>query len=102
MKFSGSELLTVVQVDGVEMENAYALVSGLFTDGTFGLIYSAIYILGAILLGLHLQHGFWSAFQTIGWSNQLWRKRLELVGNLYALIIATGFTIIPLYFLIFK
>jgi len=102
MKMGGSELYTEIQVDGVKMHNAYALVAGLFTDASIGFVYSIIYVLGAIFLGLHLQHAFWSAFQTIGWSNNIWRKRLEIVGNIYALLIGGGFTIIPLYFLIFK
>jgi succinate dehydrogenase / fumarate reductase cytochrome b subunit len=101
MKFSGSDLLTEVDVDGQTMDNAYALVTGLFLDADLGILYSSFYILGALFLGLHLQHAFWSAFQTLGWSNNLWRKRLEVVGNLYALFIACGFAIIPLYFLIF-
>jgi succinate dehydrogenase / fumarate reductase cytochrome b subunit len=95
-------LLTEVDVDGQTMDNAYALVTGLFLDADLGILYSSFYILGALFLGLHLQHAFWSAFQTLGWSNNLWRKRLEVVGNLYALLIACGFAIIPLYFLIFK
>jgi len=102
MKFSGSDLLTEVNVDGTKMENAYALVTGLFNDASLGLVYSLFYILGALFLGLHLQHAFWSAFQTIGLSNNIWRKRLEVVGNIYALLIACGFAIIPLFFLIFK
>jgi succinate dehydrogenase / fumarate reductase cytochrome b subunit len=101
MKVTGSPLLAEVNVDGIEMHNAYALVSGLFTDGTFGLVYSTLYVLGAIFLGLHLHHAFWSALQTIGWSNNVWRKRLEVIGDIYAVIIAAGFSIIPLYFLIF-
>jgi succinate dehydrogenase / fumarate reductase, cytochrome b subunit len=102
MKFSGSDLLAEVNVEGTMMENGYALVTGLFMDADFGLLYSLVYILGAIFLGLHLQHAFWSAFQTIGWSNIVWRKRLEVIGNIFALIIACGFAIIPLFFLIFK
>lgn len=102
MKFSGSDLLAEVEVDGKMMENAYALVTGLFLDSSFGLVYSLLYILGALCLGLHLQHAFWSAFQTLGLSNNNWRKRLEVIGNIYALVIACGFAIIPLYFLIFK
>jgi succinate dehydrogenase / fumarate reductase cytochrome b subunit len=102
LKFSGSDLLAEVDVDGQKLENAYALVTGLFQDSGMGLIYSILYILGAFFLGLHLQHAFWSAFQTLGWSNTIWRKRLEIVGNIYALLIACGFAIIPLYFLIFK
>lgn len=102
MKVTGDPLLADITVDGVTMHNSYALVAGLFTDPSLGILFSAFYILGAIFLGLHLHHAFWSAFQTIGWSNQVWRKRLEVIGDIYAVIIAGGFTIIPLYFLIFK
>ncbi|MBI9067980.1 MAG: succinate dehydrogenase cytochrome b subunit [Salinivirgaceae bacterium] len=86
-----------VMVDGVEMENAYEMVAGLFKTS---LVYNLLYIAGAIFLGLHLTHGFWSAFQTIGWSGDLWRSRLYLVAKIYAIIIAVGFSIIPLYFII--
>ncbi len=101
IKFTGSDLLKEVDVKGVEMENAYSLVTSLFMSGTLGFIYSGIYILGAVALGLHVNHGFWAAFQTLGLSNNIWRKRLEVLGSIFALIIASGFSIIPLYFLIF-
>ncbi len=84
-------------VDGVKMENTYALVAGLFQSSV---IYCLLYILGGIMLGLHLTHGFWSAFQSIGFSNQIWRKRLECVAKIFAFIIAAGFSIIPLYFML--
>lgn len=86
-----------IMIDGVEMENTYDLVAGLFKSS---MAYNLVYILGAIFLGLHLTHGFWSAFQTIGWSGDLWRKRLFFVGRVYAILIAIGFSIIPLYFII--
>lgn len=92
-----------VIIDGVKMEDAYSLAAGLFTaEGGLGYIYSGIYIIGFIALGLHLHHAFWSAFQTIGWSNDKWRKILTLTGNIYAIIIAVGFSIIPIYFLFIK
>ena len=89
--------LAETTVDGVAMENTYALVSGLFKSSV---IYCLLYILGGIFLGLHLTHGFWSAFQSIGFSNQIWRKRLECVAKIFAFIIAAGFSIIPLYFML--
>jgi len=89
--------LAETTVDGVAMENTYALVSGLFKSS---IIYCLLYILGGIFLGLHLTHGFWSAFQSIGFSNQIWRKRLECVAKIFAFIIAIGFSIIPLYFML--
>ncbi len=100
-------LLKEVNVDGVMMHNAYALVAGLFTngDGLFAgsnIVYSILYMMGGIALGLHIRHGFWSAFQTLGLSNNIWRKRLSVLGNAFAIIIGGGFTIIPLFFLLIK
>lgn len=100
MKVTGDPLLAEIVLNGTHMENGYALVAGLFTDASLGLIYSVFYIIGAIALGVHLHHGLWSSFQTIGWSNNTWRKRLETIGNIYAIIIGAGFAIIPIYFLI--
>jgi len=101
MKFAGDPLLehiTVMQAGApVEMENAYALVSNLFKES---LVYDLIYIAGGILLGLHVSHGFWSAFQTIGLNNVVWRKRLFVLANIIGIIFALGFSVIPLYFLI--
>ena len=101
IKVTGSPLLADVHVDGVEMENAYALVVGLFRDAQLGLVYTAVYVIGAILLGLHLSHSFWSAFQTIGFSNDIWRKRLTVVGYLFAIAVGGGFAIIPIFLMLF-
>jgi len=86
-----------VTIGGDSMEDTYTLVSDLFINST---LYSVFYIIGAILLGLHLTHGFWSSFQTIGLNNTNWMTRLEWVARIYAIIVAVGFSVIPLYFLI--
>ncbi|MCK4663737.1 MAG: succinate dehydrogenase cytochrome b subunit [Bacteroidales bacterium] len=85
----------MITYDGIEMENAYFLVAGLL--GYWW--YTLIYVAGAVFLGLHLHHAFWSAFQTIGWSNIIWRKRLEIIGDIYAIIVPGGFAFIALFFL---
>ena len=40
---------------------------------------------------LHLSHGFWSMFQSVGWSNQTWMKRLKVIGICVAAIICLMF-----------
>jgi succinate dehydrogenase / fumarate reductase cytochrome b subunit len=92
------EHITVMQ-GGIptEMENTYLLVSTLFKES---IIYCLIYIAGGILLGLHVTHGFWSAFQTIGLNNQIWRKRFYVLANIIGWVFAIGFSVIPLYFMI--
>jgi succinate dehydrogenase / fumarate reductase cytochrome b subunit len=92
-----SHQISEITVGSKTMEDTYKLVSDLFKTSV---PYSIFYILGAILLGLHLTHGFWSSFQTLGLNNQAWMKRLEWVARIYAVIVAVGFSVIPLYFMI--
>ena len=80
-----------------DITDHYELVSSRLEQPVYGIIY----ISAAILLGLHLSHGFWSAFQTIGFSNQIWKKRLEYVAYFFAFVFAIGFSVIALRFLIF-
>jgi len=96
MKFTGDPLLAEVTVGGEEMHNAYALVRNLFLNPWYDLLYMA----GGILVGLHISHGFWSAFQTIGLSNQIWLKRLKFLAITIGVVFAAGFSYIPLYFMI--
>jgi len=97
MKITGDPLLDQANGTGEEMHNAYALVSSLFIHNP---LYDVIYMIGGIFVGLHITHGFWSAFQTIGLSNINWMKRLKFVANLIGIVLAIGFASIPLYFLI--
>lgn len=63
----------------VAPEKAYFLL-----EKTFGSVWMLIiYIVWFAALWFHLTHGFWSALQTVGWSNTVWQKRLEVIG--YAL-----------------
>jgi len=97
MKITGDPLLNGVVVDGVEMHNAYALVSNLFINHP---LYDVIYMIGGIFVGLYIAYDFVSVFQTIGLSNINWIKRLKFVANIIGFVFAIGFSSIPLYFLI--
>jgi len=96
IKFDPDSLGTV-SVAGKEIEDTYTLVASLFKSSV---VYDIFYVLGGVLLGIHLSHGFWSAFQTLGLSNKHWMKRLQFVGKIYAILVGMGFSAIPLYFLI--
>jgi succinate dehydrogenase / fumarate reductase cytochrome b subunit len=96
IKYTGG--LETVTINGVQMHNTFKLVTDLFQYWW----YDALYIIGFIALGLHLHHAFWSSLHTLGWNNKKWRRRLEVIGDIYAYVITIGFTIIPLYFYIFK
>ncbi len=87
---------TITTGDGHELHDVYGLVVGLFQGFWW---YNVLYFLGAVFLFLHLTHGFWSAFQSIGFGNEKWTIRLKVVSYIYAIIVAGGFAIIPIYFL---
>ncbi|MDD4227119.1 MAG: succinate dehydrogenase cytochrome b subunit [Mariniphaga sp.] len=96
IKFNPESMKSVV-IQGVQMEDTYLLVSDLFKRSV---VYDIFYVIGGILLGFHLSHGFWSGFHTLGLSNKNWMSRLQIISRVYAIIIAVGFSVIPLYFLI--
>ena len=55
-----------------------------------------LYIVWFAALGFHLTHGFWSAFQTVGWSNQIWEKRLTWIGYFFVAVLVLGFAAVAI------
>ena len=72
---------------GEHAEDPYLLLNATFQNWWM----VAIYVVWFVALGLHLCHGFWSAFQSIGMSNKVWEKRLTYIGYVVVAIIVLGF-----------
>ena len=72
---------------GAEAENPYYLLIATFRHWWV----VALYIVWFIALFLHLEHGFWSMFQTIGWNNKKWLGRLKVIGIIVAAAIVLLF-----------
>ncbi len=58
----------------------------------------AIYLIGVIALWLHLSHGVWSMFQTVGLNGRTWSPRLKWAGYAVGTIVCLGFAIVPIFF----
>ena len=56
---------------------------------------SAIYIMAMLLLSMHLYHGFWSLFQSLGVSHPRYNRMLKYAAHVLAIAIAAGFISIP-------
>jgi succinate dehydrogenase / fumarate reductase, cytochrome b subunit len=54
------------------------------------------YVAAMLALGLHIYHGFWSLFQTLGWNNRTYNQLLRGLAVLIALVLAVGFIAGPL------
>lgn len=57
----------------------------------------ALYSISFVLLGLHLRHGFQSAFQSMGANHRKYTPIIEKLGNLYSVIVPAGFIFIALF-----
>jgi len=57
---------------------------------------SAFYILAMILLCMHLYHGLWSMFQSLGFSHPRYTPRLKKGAAIFAILIAIGNCSIPI------
>lgn len=53
------------------------------------------YILAMAALCLHLNHGIWSAFQTLGWSNARNQRSLKIFSMIVAVLVFLGFSSVP-------
>ena len=56
----------------------------------------ALYLVWFLAVWFHLTHGFWSMFQTVGWSGQTWFKRIKVIGDIVATIICLAFAAVAI------
>lgn len=54
------------------------------------------YLVALVALGMHLFHGFWSVFQTMGLNNNNTNRPLHYLSVALAVVIAGGFATVPL------
>lgn len=57
---------------------------------------SAFYILAMILLGLHLNHGLWSLFQSLGFSHPKYTPAIKRLATAISVLIVAGNISIPI------
>ena len=61
---------------------------------------TVIYLVAMVALGLHLHHGVWSSAQTLGLTNNAKaRRNANLLGVTLAVVIAGGFSLVPIFVL---
>ena len=59
-----------------------------------------IYLVGFAALWFHLTHGIWSAFQSVGTSNNVWLRRWKAISCWWATIVCALFAIEAIVFTI--
>lgn len=79
--------MQLVEVCGCHTEIP-AAAGTLFIHEAFSQVWTPIvYVIGFVALWFHLNHGFWSMFQSIGWDNTKWIPRLKCIGKWWTSIV---------------
>jgi succinate dehydrogenase / fumarate reductase, cytochrome b subunit len=77
---------------GPNMPDVRANIVNGFSDP----LISGFYILAMVLLCLHLYHGLWSMFQSLGFSHPRYTPKLKRGAAIFAILIAIGNCSIPI------
>ena len=97
-EYKFGEVLMTVDSNGYEIKDMFTIVKTAFSEWW----YSAIYILAMILLGSHLNHGFQSAFQSVGLRHKKYTPIIKMLGTGFSISITLGFISFPIYFFIIQ
>jgi succinate dehydrogenase / fumarate reductase cytochrome b subunit len=76
------------ELDGLE---PYAKAQYILADAGRVLIY----LIGSVVLGVHVAHGFASAFQSLGFNHPKYTPTVKTVSKVFGLVVAVGFGSIP-------
>lgn len=87
-------VLPPVEVEAYDhpVQNLYLPVMEAFRNP----LYVIFYVICMGVVGLHLWHGFWSAFQTLGINHRRYTPLIKGIGVVYSVGVSVGFAIIPI------
>jgi succinate dehydrogenase / fumarate reductase cytochrome b subunit len=71
----------------------YAIVSEAFSSP----LYVALYIAAMIVAAIHVSHGLWSAFQTLGANHPKYMPAIRMASLVFALVVGIGFGALPIF-----
>ncbi len=80
--------------DGLVVKDLYKLVQLAFSEAWVVIFY----LVSLAGLSMHLMHGFWSAFQSMGLNNKKYAPIIRAIGMGYAILIPLGFATMPIFF----
>ena len=81
-------------VADIHAADGYSMIAYTFKNPVF----TVLYLIWFVALWFHMTHGFWSAFQTLGWNGKIWFARWRMIGNIYVTVLMLIFVVVALYF----
>ncbi|HRD80685.1 MAG TPA: succinate dehydrogenase cytochrome b subunit [Saprospiraceae bacterium] len=74
-----------------DVKDLYTIVAEAYTNP----LYVILYVVSMFFIGVHLWHGFQSAFQTLGLNHNKYTPLIHKLGKGYSILVPLGFAIIP-------
>lgn len=96
MHFFDMPVMEGVNENGESIKDLYTIVALAFSNPLNVLFY----LVSLVALSIHLWHGFWSAFQTMGLNNKKYSPIIRAIALGYAILIPLGFASMPIVFFI--
>ena len=93
-QYKFGEVVYALDSNGEEIKDMYTIVETAFQQSW----YAGIYVIAMVLLGSHLNHGFQSAFQSVGLRHKKYTPTIKKLGTAFAVLITLGFISFPIYF----
>ena len=96
LHFKFGEMKMYVTADGKEIRDLYLVVYHFYSN----IVNVILYVIVMALLGFHLSHGFWSAFQSLGLNGKRFTPFVYGLATVFALVMAFGFIVLPVWIFI--
>jgi len=81
------------EVNGIVMRDLYKTTIEYFQDP----LHVLFYVVAVCSLGLHVSHGFWSAFQSLGLNHPKYMPKIKCAAWAFGIVTAVGFSSLAIF-----
>ena len=100
MPYTGVVLLAFIAMHLINfhfVDKTDTTIFNIVSDAFRNPVYVVLYILAMIVAAIHVSHGFWSAFQTIGANHPKYMPLIRTLSIVFAVVVGVGFGFLPVY-----
>lgn len=91
--------IKLVNIDGLAIKDLHTVVMDFFNPAinSMAALMVGLYVFAMAAMGYHLQHGFSSAFQSLGLNHEKYNPIIKTIGTTFCVLVPTAFASIPVY-----
>ena len=91
--------IKIVDIDGTAIKDLHTVVIDFFNPAknSTAAFMVGLYVFAMAAMGYHLQHGFSSAFQSLGFNHEKYTPIIKTIGTAFCVLVPLAFASIPVY-----